>query len=233
VRFRRALALAIDADAIIAHLLRGHAVRAAGLLSPVNRFYEGRVAVYPHDPEKARAILAELGEAASVGESGGKPGASLQLKTNNNAQAIGIARVLQAQLASVGIRLDIRSFEWGTFYGDVKAGNFQAASMRWVGIVEPDFFYDVFHSSRIPPNGNNRGRYRSEEMDKLLEAGRTTTEFAQRKAIYSEVQKEAAEDLPYISLWHVNNISIVHRRVRGYRQHPTGGFLSLRDVALD
>lgn len=233
VRFRRAVALAIDADAIIVHLLQGHAIRASGLLSPANRFYEGGARVYPHDPEKARALLAEIGEAPGAGENGGKPGATLQLKTNNNAQAIGVARVLQAQLASVGIRLDVRSYEWGTFYGDVKAGNFQAASMRWVGIVEPDFFYDVFHSSRIPPNGNNRGRFRSAEMDKLLEEGRTAMGFAERKAIYSEVQKKAAEELPYISLWHVNNISIVHRRVSGYRQHPTGGFLPLRDVAID
>jgi peptide/nickel transport system substrate-binding protein len=231
LRVRQAIAHGINIEEIIGYRLGGHAVRATGLLSPVNPFHEAEVVTYPHDPNKAKALLDEAGF-ADHDEKGPKPRLSLELKTSNNAQVVGIARIIQAHLATIGIRVDTRSYEWGTFYGDVKSGNFRMTTMRWVGIVEPDFYYDIFHSGEVPPKGNNRGRYLNPGLDRLLEDGRITTDPAGRKAIYSRVQKRLAEDLPYVSLWHANNVSLVHHRVNGYRQHPTGGFSSFRDIWL-
>jgi len=231
LRVRQAIAYGINIEEIIAHRLGGHAVRATGLLSPVNRFYEPEATTYPYDPQKAKMLLDSAGFPDHDGN-GPKPRLSLELKTNNNALAVGIARILQAQLAAIGINLDTRSYEWGTFYGDIRSGNFRMTTMRWVGIIDPDFFYEVFHSGQTPPKGNNRGRYLNPDLDRLLEAGRITPDFSRRKAIYAQVQKRLAEDLPYVSLWHVNNVSIVHNRVNGYRQHPTGGFLSFRDIGF-
>ena len=104
--------------------------------------------------------------------------------------------------------------------------------MRWVGVTEPDFYYDIFHSSQIPPAGRNRGRYRSAEMDRLVTEGRLTTDPQARKAIYAKVQDLAANDLPYISLWHPNNITVVHKRVQGYEQHPMAGYFSFKKISL-
>jgi peptide/nickel transport system substrate-binding protein len=232
VRLRQAIAHAVNIEEIIAYRLDGHAVRATGLLASLNPYYEGNVAAYPYDPDRAKALLDEAGLKDPDGD-GPQPRLTLELKTSNNAQATGTARILQAQLAEVGINLDIRSYEWGTFYGDIRSGNFQMTTMRWVGINDPDFYYDVFHSSRTPPQGNNRGRYSNPDVDKMLEAGRITVNFPERKAVYAKVQQKLTEDLPYISLWHANNISLVHKRVKGYRQHPTGGFLSFRDISLE
>jgi peptide/nickel transport system substrate-binding protein len=102
--------------------------------------------------------------------------------------------------------------------------------MRWVGVTEPDFYYDIFHSSQFPPAGRNRGRYVSSEMDKLVEEGRITLDPEKRKRIYAEVQRIARRDLPYISLWHVNNTSIIHKKIRGYQQHPMAGFFSFKNI---
>ena len=129
--------------------------------------------------------------------------------------------------------LEIKSYEWGTFYGDIKSGNFQITTMRWVGVTEPDFYYDIFHSSQVPPTGRNRGRYINQEIDKLTQTGRTTLDPAKRKELYTRTQMILAEDLPYISLWHMNNISIIHNRVNGYRQHPMAGFFSFKEIDLD
>jgi peptide/nickel transport system substrate-binding protein len=232
VRLRQAIAHAVNIEEIIAYRLDGHAVRATGLLAPLNPYYEGKVAAYPYDPDRAKALLDEAGLKDPDGDRP-QPRLTLELKTSNNAQATGTARILQAQLAKVDINLDIRSYEWGTFYGDIRSGNFQMTTMRWVGIIDPDFYYDIFHSSQTPPKGNNRGRYASPDVDAMLDAGRITVTFPERKAVYAKVQQTLAEDLPYISLWHANNISIVHKRVKGYRQHPTGGFLSFRDISLE
>jgi len=231
VRVRQAVAHGIDVDEIITYRLHGHAMRATGLLSPINWYYEGNVASYAYNPEKARALLDAAGLKDPDGD-GPAPRMTLELKTSNNDQVVGIARIIQAQLAGIGIRVEIRSFEWGTFYGDVKSGNFQMTAMRWVGVTEPDFYFDIFHSSQVPPAGRNRGRYGDPLLDQLVEEGRFMLDPVKRKGIYARVQKKAARDLPYVSLWHANNVSIIHKRVNGYRQHPMGSFTSFKDMVL-
>ncbi len=230
VRVRSAIAHAINVEEIIQYRLAGQAIRSSSLLAPINPYYDATVPTVPFDPQESKALL----EAAGFPESteGGAARLKLELKISNNAQAIAVGRIIQAQLAAVGIDLDLKSYEWGTFYGDIRSGNFQMTTMRWVGVVDPDFYYDLFHSSQIPPHGDNRVRYADEDMDQLLETGRVTLEPIKREAVYSQVQKKLAQDLPYFSLWHANNISIVHKRVSGYRQHPSGGFQSFRDVTL-
>ena len=95
-----------------------------------------------------------------------------------------IAEAIKEQLQQVGIELEIRSYEWGTFYSDIKKGNFHLYSLAWVGVMDPDILFQIFHSSSVPPNGDNRGRYVNAEVDRLLERGRATIEPAERKRIY-------------------------------------------------
>jgi peptide/nickel transport system substrate-binding protein len=229
---RRAIAHGINIDEIIKYRLHGHAIRAKGLLSPVNWFFEPEVTVYDYNPEKARKILNRAGY-RDPDKDGPKSRLTLEFKTSNNKQVIGIARIIKAQLADIGINVELKSFEWGTFYGDIKAGNFQMTSMRWVGFSEPDFYYDIFHSSQIPPSGRNRGRYKNNDIDHLTENARIGSDLEMRKSLYSVVQKIASEDLPYISLWHINNTTIINKKIKGYRQHPLAGFGSFADCQWD
>lgn len=229
VDVRRAIALGIDREAVIEHRLRGHAVAATSLLAPINQFHHPGLPAHRHDPGRAMELLDGAGFPDPDGD-GPLPRLSLELKVSTSSQALGHAQVFQAQLAEIGIELKVRSYEWGTFYGDIQAGNFQLCSMRWVGVTDPDFFYDILHSSRFPPAGRNRGRFHHAGLDRLLEAGRHTTDYQQRRAIYLEAQELIAEELPFIPLWHPNNVSVVHRRISGYRPHPKGGFYSFRDI---
>jgi len=113
-----------------------------------------------------------------------------------------VGEALQSMLAAVGIGLDVRGFEWATFYDDVRRGNFQLYSLSWIGVNDPDFFYGLLHSAMRPPLGNNRGGYANPEMDRLTEAGRETLDTAKRREIYAAVQRLAAEDLPFVlSFW--------------------------------
>ena len=72
----------------------------------------------------------------------------------------------------MGIQRRVGSYEWGTFYEDISKGNFQLFSLRWIGVNDPDFYYELVHSSRTPPRGRNRGRFSNAGVDRLLEAGR-------------------------------------------------------------
>jgi peptide/nickel transport system substrate-binding protein len=230
-RVRQAIAFGIDVDELIKYQLEGHAGRAIGLLSPVNWFHEPNVWKYSYDPKKAEQLLEATG-LKNTDANGPKPRLVLELKTSNNTQSVEVGRIIQAQLAKIGIKIDLKSYEWGTYYGDVTSGNFQMATMQWAGVTEPDFFYDIFHSGQVPPAGRNRSLYQNPKIDQLTEKGRITLDPKKRKAIYSEVQKIVAEDLPYVSLWHANNISIVKKNITGYKQHPAGSYLSFNEIDI-
>ena len=222
-KLRQAIAYGINVKEIIKYRLEGHAATSNSILSPVNWFSETAAKHYEYSPEKAKQLLKEVGIKTPL---------KLEMKTSNNDETVGIVRIIQAQLKRIGIDLELKSYEWGTFYGDIKKGNFQMTKMRWVGVTEPDMYYWVFHSSMAPPAGPNRGLYVNASIDELTVEGRTTLDPDKRRAIYSKIQKIAADELPYISLWHRNNISIVHKRVSGYVQHPQGGFLSFKNISI-
>ncbi len=222
---RRAIAHAIDVDTLITHRQKGHSQRAAGLLPPGSPYELSGAEPPRYDPALAASLLDEAGYGAISGSR-----FTISYKTSTDRSAVIQARVIQSDLRKVGIEMNVRSYEWGTFYEDIQKGNFQLFSLRWVGVSDPDFYYELFHSSRHPPNGRNRVRYANPEMDRLLEEGRTALDEGQRRRIYHEVQRILARDLPYISLWHNNNIAVVSKALTGFRLHPTGGFHYLPHV---
>ena len=95
--------------------------------------------------------------------------------------------MIAAQLREVGIEVEVRSFEFGTFFADIKKGNYQIATMQSPEITEPDFHHRFFHSTNWPtdknPQGSNRWRYKNLELDRLVEAGRVELDPAKRKQI--------------------------------------------------
>jgi peptide/nickel transport system substrate-binding protein len=230
-KVRQAIALAIDRDRIIRHLLKDLGTPASGVLSPLNWAYEDAVDSWPHDPERAKRLLDEAGYADPDG-SGPRPRFKLSFKTTNIDLRRRIAEAFKEQLQAVGIELEIRGYEWGTFYSDVKRGNFHLFSLAWVGILDPDIYYQIFHSNSVPPDGNNRGRYANSELDALLERGRSAVDVKERRAIYGKVQKIAARELPYIPLWWVKNVVVQQPALRGFVPYPDGELISLKNVAF-
>lgn len=228
---RQAIALAIDRDGIIRHLLKGFATPATGLLSPINWAYSGSVRQWRFDPEKAKRLLDHAGYPDPDGP-GPRARFRLSFKTTNLDLRKRIAEALKEQLARVGIDLEIRTYEWGTFYSDIKKGNFHLYSLAWVGVMDPDIYYQMFHSASTPPNGDNRGHYSNSEVDRLLEQGRKTTDTAERKTIYGQVQRVLAEELPYIPLWWVKNVTVQNAAIKGFVPYPDGDLISFKNVSL-
>jgi peptide/nickel transport system substrate-binding protein len=231
-RVRRAIAHAIDREAVVRHLLRGAATPATGMLPPHHWAYEPDVPRFPHDPPAARRLL----DAAGLPDPDG-PGPEVRFrllyKTSTSELAQQQAAILQQQLAAVGIGVDIRAFEWPTFYEDLKAGRFQVAVSMWTEINDPDVFRLRFHSRHRPPAGLNRGGYSSPAADRLIEAGARTLDESERRRIYGRLQALLARDLPYVSLWHRDVVAARRLRVRGFRLTPGADFAALREVRLD
>lgn len=229
---RRALALSIDRDAIVRYRLGGAATLASGMLHPTHWAARPGSGGLPYDPAAAAALLERSGLRA------GADGCRVRstLRTSSNRLYRGIAGIIAAQARDAGICLEVRAYEWATFFADVKAGNFEVASLQWTSIVDPGHYAWAFHSRNIPDQSNgraggNRGRWRNERVDALLDRAAQTTDPDVRADLYAAVQAEADIDLPYVSLWHEDHV-VVHRRdVTGFEIVPTGRFVSLRRVS--
>jgi len=227
VRVRRAIAYAIDRNTIVNTILRGTARIATGMLSPENWAYDGNVTTYSYDPEEARQLLDQAGFTAA---SDGMRGLRFEYKTTPEGARLG--EVFQAMLQRVGIELTIRTLEFATYYADIQAGSFDLTSLQWVGINDPNSYYMVFDSKKTPPHGQNRSYYSNPTMDSLLEAGMRTVDPSERKQIYARVQQLAAEELPYVSLWWVDNVAVMNRRLVGFDAYPNGSFRALATLTL-
>ena len=228
VRVRHALAYAIDVQPIIRYLLRNQAKPAYSILPPEHWAYDGDVTRYPYDPAKARQILDDAGYRAKDGVR-----FRITMKTSSDDATRLMAAVLQQQLREVGIGLDIRTFEFATFFSDITKGAYQMYSMRWIGgNQDPDIFEYVFDSGSFPPKRANRTFYSNPRVDALIREGRTTLDQEKRKAIYAEVQQIVADELPYINLWYLDNVLVHTRRVKGIEINPAGNYDFLRTAEI-
>ncbi|MGO9211200.1 MAG: ABC transporter substrate-binding protein [Terriglobales bacterium] len=228
VRVRQAIAYAIDRGPMIHYLWRDMARPAASVLPPEHWAYDGDVRTYAHDPARARQLLDSAGYPARNGVR-----FHLTMKTSTEESTRLMAAVLQQQLREAGIALDIRTFEFATFYADVQRGAFQLFSLRWVGGNEdPDIFEHVFSSKSFPPKRGNRGYYSNPRVDELIDDARRTVDRERRKRDYDEIQRIVAEELPYVNLWYFDNVLVHSGRVRNVEVGSAGNYDFLKRAEL-
>ncbi len=228
LRVRQAIAFALDRKPMIEYLWRGEAQPARSIVPPQSWAYNGNVPVYDYDPSKAEQLLDAAGYPAVNGVR-----FHLTMKTSTDENTRLMVAVMQQQLREVGIVLDIRTFEFATFFADVTHGIFQLYSLRWIGGNEdPDIFEYAFHSAKFPPNGANRGYYSNPKVDALIDQARREVDQSKRKSTYAELQRILAEELPYINLWYLDNVLVHNKRVRNLRLNPAGNYDFLRTAEL-
>lgn len=223
LRVRRAIAYALDRADIVKYLFDGAARPANAILPPDHWAGAPGLQGYAYDPDKARALL----RAAGYGPS--HP-ARLVYKTSNDPFRVRLATVVQAQLRRVGVAVDVRSYDWGTFYGDIKAGRFQMYSLSWVGIKSPDILRVAFDSDAVPPAGANRGRFSDAAVDRLIDAAARTPDEAEAARDYRLVQRRLLEELPYIPLWYEDHVYAARDAVTGYTMAADGNYDGLANV---
>jgi peptide/nickel transport system substrate-binding protein len=228
-RVRQAIACAINRKLIIQTLQRGHAQPAESLLPTNHWAWNGDVARYDYDPARAARLLDEAGL---------RPGANgvrfhLAMKTSTDLGTRSLAAVLQQQMAAVGIALDLRSYEYATFYSDVTHGAFQMYSLKWIGGNEqPEMFNYVFSTASFTPKGANRGHYSNPQLDALLDDAAQSIDANKRREDYSKAQQILARDLPAINLWYLDTIVVHNRRLTHVLPTPSGSFAFLETAEL-
>ena len=201
---RLALAHAINRQAIIDKVMVQNTRIAGAILPPEH--YAGNDALKPYDynPALAKKLLLEAGIKLPL---------KLVYKTSTDAQRVRFATIMQAQMRPAGIELEIKSLDWGTFFADVKAGNFQLYGLTWVGIKTPEIYAKAFGSAYFPPNGFNRGRHADAKLDALL---------AQEN--WPIATQHIHTQLPYIPLWYEGQFAAFNKNISNYSPKSDGNW---------
>jgi len=223
---RQAIAHAINRDEIIEYVMDNTARKAGAMLPPEHWSGNSQLIGVEFDPEESKRLL----RAAGYDELNPL---EIIYKTSNNPFRVRLATIIQYQLKQVGIEVDVRSYDWGTFYGDIKAGRFQMYSLSWVGLKIPDIFRYAFHSSSLPPNGANRGRFKDTTADAMIEAAESKQDLGEQAKLYQDLQAYLHEQLPYIPLWYEDNILVTAKDISGYTLASDGNYDGLLTVNRD
>ncbi len=230
-RVRQAVNYAIDKQALVENVLQGTATVAAGPIPPAFEWaHDAALQPYPHDPEKAKALLAAAGAADAKLTMYVTEGGSGML------DPVTMGAAIQADLAEVGLDVAIETYEWNTYLGKVNPGlegKADMAEMAWM-TNDPDTLpYLALRTDAFPDKGGfNSGYYSNPEVDKLLDAARTATDQAKRADLYKQAQRIVHEDAPwaFIANWKQN--AVASARVQDFRLEPSF-LLLLRNVKKD
>jgi peptide/nickel transport system substrate-binding protein len=228
-RVRRAFALAIDRERLVATLWRGLGAVTDTMMPPGSWARNDALPRLPYDPEQAARLLEEAGYSDPDGP-GPAPRIRLTLKTSASEIINLQAQAIQQMVAAAGIAVEVRSLEFATFFSDIARGNFQAFTLIRTAIADPNIYRITLHSQSVPPSGQNRGRYQNPAFDRLIELGGSLTERADRRPHYLEAQRILAEDLPYASLFVRKNFAIFPRGLEGYECYMGGELLGIKDL---
>ncbi|BDG71695.1 ABC transporter substrate-binding protein [Roseomonas fluvialis] len=220
VRVRCAVALAVDRDAIRERFLGGHGRALNGLL-PADDPFGIDLPAWPLDREGARALLRDAGH-----------GGGLRLRVAHTAMppVPGVAAQVAADLAEVGITLDLRGYEdppwWPAVYlrGDWQMA-FQGASAR----PHPHI---MFRRDLHTGGAFNPGGYANPALDALVAQARRCLDPEAQRDLYARAQRLVHEDVAVLPLYAADVLSGVRPGLRGFAAHPLG-YIELAGVTLD
>ena len=228
---RKAIAMAIDHNALIQVARRGYAVP---LCTDHGQAYvPGYQANAPcpaYDVNAAKALLAQDGWTVKDqnGILSNAQGQRLEFKystTANNIWRADDELLLQQQLAAIGIQLDIQNYPASTFFGtfltDGKAGVYDIAEF------ENSWTYDAddassFSSSQIPPNGFNISFYSNKQLDALLVQQESTSDPNARQQAFDQEHQIYLTEFPFITLYSPVDVSVHKNVTQNYAPGPEG-----------
>ncbi|MBN1829539.1 MAG: peptide-binding protein [Deltaproteobacteria bacterium] len=225
-RVRQAIAHAINKEEIIDGVLLGMGRTASGPYKPGTWPYNDKVKKYPYDPGEARRLLADAGwrdgDGDGVLDKNGTPFRFEIITNQGNDLRAKCAEIIQRRCSDIGVDVKIRIIEWAAFVNEfINKKKFDATILGWNITPDPDLF-DVWHSSKTKPGELNFVSYRNDEVDRLLERGRSTFDQEERKRCYQRFQEILAEDQPYCFLYVPEALPIVSSRFRGIEAAPAG-----------
>ena len=215
VRVRKAVTMVIDQQAILKAVYQGSGQPAKNLIPPTMWSYNDKTPGYKIDIEGAKKLLAEAGY--PNGFETDLWAMPVQRPYNPDARRIG--ELAQADLAKVGIKAKIVSYEWGEYRKRAQAGEHQMVQLGWTGDNgDPDNFFIPLAAC----SSHNAAQWCNKEFDDLVTKAAKTTNQAERTKLYMAAQDVMAKESPYFFIAHSVVYLPMRANVTGYKMSPFG-----------
>ena len=218
VKVRRAVNKAINKKAIIDAVYLSSGVAATNPIPPTMWSYNETIKDDPFDPEAAKKELADAGYPNGLEiDLWAMP---VQRPYNPNAKRI--AELMQADLAKVGIKAEIKTFEWGEYRKRLQAGEHQTGMFGWTGDNgDPDnFLHTLLGCDASKNNGGNVAKFCYQPFDELVTKAKTITDQAEREKLYRQAQVIFKEQAPWFTIAHAVQLKPVRKEVIDFKLSP-------------
>ena len=202
--FRRGVAFGIDRAAVTEAAKFGAATVNQTAI-PEQSFWYHEYAPFEHDPAQATDLIESAGAATPV-QMG-------LMVTDEYPETIQAAQVIQANLAEVGVEVNIEQEDFGTWLDRQSQGDYDAFMLGWLGNLDPFGFY---HAQHVCEGTSNFHSYCNPEVDDLLGQAATETDRDARKALYDQAAELIADDVSYLYLYNPDVVQAWAPGLEGY-----------------
>jgi dipeptide transport system substrate-binding protein len=214
---RQAFTMAIDKAAILKDVYLGAGTAAKNFIPPTLWGYNDKVTDWPHDTDKAKALLAKAGVKTPLEvDLWYMP---VQRPYNPNAKRM--AEMMQADLAKIGVNAKLVTYEWGEYRKRLQQGEHLTGMLGWNGDNgDPDNFFFLHGCDAARPGGQNLSKWCDKAYDEKLNKARLLTDNKARAKLYEEMQAIEHEEAPDFKIAHTVVYEVMRKEVTGYKQSP-------------
>ncbi len=206
-RVRQAINYALDKEVFVDTIIEGRGQIANSYINSAIPGYDPDQEGYPYDPEKAKELLVEAGY---------PDGFDCKIYVNGDTRTRS-AQVLQAQLAEIGINVEIFTYEWGALLDSLNAGEHEMFILGWSNssFDADSSTYQLFHSSNHGATGN-RAFLTDDKVDEMITAAAMEMDNDKRNEIYKELQTHLKELAPWVPLYYRNDNVGIRADLKGF-----------------
>ena len=221
VRVRKAINMAINKKAIIDAVYLSSGIAAVNPIPPTMWSYKKDLKDDAFNPEAAKKLLADAG--FPNGMTTDLWAMPVQRPYNPNAKRI--AELMQADLAKIGVKAEIKTFEWGEYRKRMQAGEHQMGMLGWTGDNgDPDNFLHTLLGcdSAQGVSGSNVAKFCYKPFDDLVVKAKAVTNTAERTKLYEQAQVIFKEQAPWFTIAHAVQLKPVRKEVIDFKLSPFG-----------
>lgn len=214
---RKAINYALNRQAYIDAIFMGFGVVAKSPLPPTVWGYDEHLSDYEYNPKRAKDVLREAG----YPEGFTTELWALPVARPYNPNGKKMAEMMQADLAQVGIKAKIVTFDWPTYLAKTKNGEHAMVQLGWNSDNgDPDNFLYTLLSCDAVDNGSNRARWCDEKFNDLVTQAKFTNDINKRVQLYRKAQQRFKEEAPWVTLDNSKIFRVMSKKVVGYKLDP-------------
>jgi len=209
---RQAVAHALDMETMSRVAFEGSGQAGASMITPAT-WGAIDVPFFEFNVDRARELMAEAGYADGF--------SAVLMFSLYDPQYAMVSQMVLNQLREIGIDISLQQLEWGTFLDAVYSGEHEMFILSWnTPTLDADYGMHGLSHSANANGGNNLANHINPEIDRLLEAGRSSLVDAERLAIYAELQHVIRNDAAYLFFHYTEQLHVASPSVQGFIVNP-------------